>query len=574
MNSKNIILIGVLLSILSVRAQIVTYNGLGRTYIADDYFTGALIDKDTVSPSSGTGGYFLFDLGLNIHPSDALKVSTILRSKMTMGGFFGDGSSFEFRQFKISGILGKQGKGVKYEMGDLNLELSPFTLYNNEESFHKYEADVFAKRREIVSYENFNSGNTWRLQGVNLSTKFLFDNVIDNATVQVFGTRLKNSINFQSPDRFFMGSRLKLVKNENLSVASNFAYLTDAKSTINTDADQYNNGVVTGEVVYNKDINDNKVLVELESGVSFFKFHESATDATTSLNDYLHQLQLSYGVSKLNLEIGLGYRSVGYDFISAGSQTRRIYDQGVPSTFGAINSGTDFRMPTIFDRYSQESIYNQMLSPVLMSYNPRYNLVSPYGVATPNRQGFTLELNSIDAKKWFAYEVKVDKVKEIVGEGIANKRDFTLAQIGTKVKLNQVLKTKKELNLIGGVKSESVTRADDLVGFSNLSFDAGIDYEVVTNFFLQGAYKTIISSGKENIGVRNQANEITSYKVYGPNQLNSDITENVVSMGVKYNFAKHSVFSLSAHLMDLHNNNNEAVNYTIRQYFVGYTLKF
>ena len=571
---KNILCLGVLLGFLSVSAQTVNYNGLGRAYVTDDHFHGNLIENDTTSPSSGTGGYFIFDLGLNISPSEALKAQTIMRSKMVFGGFFGDGANFEFRQFKISGVLGQNKKGIKYEMGDLDLQLSPFTLYNFEESFNAYESDVFAQRRDIVHYENFNFGNAWRLQGVNLSTKLAFDKVIQSAYIQAFGTRTKNSTTFQTPDQFFIGARVGVVQSEMFTLKGNVVRFFNAGSTTSLPSNQFSNTVASTELNFQHGFGENKLKIDVETGMSNFSYSEVTTAQSVSLDDYFSLTKTAYEFTKLNLQLGASYRYVGFDFLSSGSQTRRIYDGGVPSVFGSVNENTAFRQPTVFDRYSQEAIYNQTLSSNLMSYNPRFNLVSPYGVATPNRQGVEVSVKSIDDKKWYEYDLAVQAISEIVGEGISNKRSFTSLQVGTKVKVNELLKQKKQLNLILGARSEQSKRNDALVDFSTLSLDIGVDWEFAKHAFLQGAFKGVVSSGQEYIGVRNQFNEITDYAVYGSADQNANITENVISVGTKYEFGKYSVFSFSVHLLNLANEDQQAVDYSIREYFIGYTLKF
>ena len=45
------------------------------------------------------------------------------------------------------------------------------------------------------------------------------------------------------------------------------------------------------------------------------------------------------------------------------------------------------RPPSIFDLVSDEQLYNQDLSSILMGFNPIYSNILPYGDATPNRSG-------------------------------------------------------------------------------------------------------------------------------------------------------------------------------------------
>ena len=49
------------------------------------------------------------------------------------------------------------------------------------------------------------------------------------------------------------------------------------------------------------------------------------------------------------------------------------------------------RPPSMFDIVSDEKLYNQDLSSVLMNFNPIYSNTLPYGDATPNRIGVLYE---------------------------------------------------------------------------------------------------------------------------------------------------------------------------------------
>src|SRR6185437_3065995 len=175
-NKYLIILISFFAATSISEAQTVYFNGLGRALVTSDGSKGSIYDTtsaqnpnnvhgshaDTASPKRGVGGYTIFDLGVNAQPNETLRASAIFRIKNVFGGFYGDGSFITFRQLRLDGIISKV---VKYEIGDIDLGLTPYTLYNFDESYHDYEADVFAIRRSVVHYENFNFGNKWRLQG-------------------------------------------------------------------------------------------------------------------------------------------------------------------------------------------------------------------------------------------------------------------------------------------------------------------------------------------------------------------------------------------------------------------------
>ena len=57
---------------------------------------------------------------------------------------------------------------------------------------------------------------------------------------------------------------------------------------------------------------------------------------------------------------------------------------------------------SIFDLVSDEQLYNQDLSSILMGFNPIYSNILPYGDATPNRTG--VYMNAKFRKKQVVYK--------------------------------------------------------------------------------------------------------------------------------------------------------------------------
>ena len=130
-------------------------NGLGRSYITNNQLSGEIMKNDTKTHSEGLGGYNLFDLRNNLAIDSMFQASAEFRVRSEFGSFFGSNTSFKFRQFKMRGTIGD----FKYEIGDIRLQMTPFTVYNFCDMYNKYEADIFKNRRAITEYENLNSGD-------------------------------------------------------------------------------------------------------------------------------------------------------------------------------------------------------------------------------------------------------------------------------------------------------------------------------------------------------------------------------------------------------------------------------
>ena len=122
--------------------------GLGRAVVEFDNFE----DTVTTDRGKGSGGYTLLDLGFKVQKEEILKADMIMRIRNEYGGFYLNGQSFDFRQLRLEGVI---GGALKYAVGDLDMVLTPYTLYNSDLEFHKYESDIFALRRDVINYEQF-----------------------------------------------------------------------------------------------------------------------------------------------------------------------------------------------------------------------------------------------------------------------------------------------------------------------------------------------------------------------------------------------------------------------------------
>ncbi|HEY8402605.1 MAG TPA: hypothetical protein VIK89_15155, partial [Cytophagaceae bacterium] len=243
---KNFSLLFITLLFITLHTQAQTefgLNGLGRVVVESDKLDGNLLKNDSTTTNKGVGGYFLFDLGTNLKVNNNLKASAILRVKNEYGGFFGEGTSFEFRQIMINGKIGKY---VSYDIGDMYLSLTPYTLHSFDEMYNTYEAEIFKQRRQIVQYENFMHKNDWRMQGVHASSSFQFNKGIKELSVRAFGTRTNPTNDVDVPDRVFVGSRVGVVQSDLLSVGLTYTGILDIP--IEQGAFIYKNNVITGDV--------------------------------------------------------------------------------------------------------------------------------------------------------------------------------------------------------------------------------------------------------------------------------------------------------------------------------------
>ena len=107
-----------------VQAQNTYFTGMGRALFTIDDMSDELVPDREQRASSG---YTVFDLGVNVENKGLMRAGVILRARNEFGGLFADGSStLAIRQMQIEGIVGKR---VKYEIGDVYLQQTPYTLW-------------------------------------------------------------------------------------------------------------------------------------------------------------------------------------------------------------------------------------------------------------------------------------------------------------------------------------------------------------------------------------------------------------------------------------------------------------
>lgn len=569
------LLIGLVFLSVNSMAQVVYFSGLGRAIVTNNMLGGRALDSNTTDQRKATGGYTLFDLGINVQPSELLRASAILRIKNEFGGFYGDGTTVNFRQFRIDGLLGKI---VKYQVGDINLELTPYTLFNFNESYHKFESDVFAIQRSIVQYENFNYGNTWRLQGVHAETKLKFQKVIERVGISGFATRIRGNdyILLKDPNRFQMGGRVDVIQSNAFSTGVNYINVFDLVGTSTDTSVKYNNSVLTNNFKFNFGGDNVGVQVFGEYGTSYYQNKKSGDPITTKKQDYFYDLGASLALKPANVKLSASYRNVGANFTSPGAQTRRIFDLATPSLFSSINGVS--RQPTLLDRVSDVYMRNSAIRDTLIAYNPKYNNITPYGIATANRKGFTFGLTAGDLEKLYQAEVVVDALQEIVGEGGNAKRKYLGVRGGFKLNAHKLLQWNKILQPSIGFRTENTTRKSSDPAFvgNNITlnsylFDAGLTIEVLKGLDLIFGYKSLYAKGNEFVAIRNAYNQIDPAKIL---TFNYNSTESMIAAGPRYRFSKNTFITGQFYWVTVKNKLDAGNNYTLHQLFLNYTMLF
>tara|TARA_Y100000994_G_scaffold81735_1_gene67326 strand:- start:1259 stop:3016 length:1758 start_codon:yes stop_codon:yes gene_type:complete len=542
-----IVFVAFFLSDISLHAQSrenIWFDGLSRSYFARDAVDNETID-DTISARNTSNGYNLLDLNTHVNPIDDIEIFAQLRIRNSFGGFFGSGTEINVRQLKAKGVINNK---IRFSVGDLFLKQSKFTLYNYDEELSGFENDMLKPYRDIIHYENFYTENRWRLQGIQTDFSFEFDRYIRSLGFDFFVTRPSGSRqineNTYSSDFLLSGGSMFSEINKRLTLSANHINFFEVASS-GTKNISVRNPVYDLSLQHHFDNEKYRIEQKLQTGFSkrywlHSELENERSDSTSNDNKGMYfELDNKYIKKDSTLLLTLGYRYVDPNFRSAGAQTRRLdFTNGNRNTLYPIYTNMSLiRPPSIFDLVSDDQLYNQELSSILMVFNPIYSNILPYGDATPNRTGVYLKARLNNKNKVLLSKINAGFFKEVIGQGTAEKRDFGLFKGSFKINFHRWLNWKKELSLSVSSESELTRRGGEEVSSVNLlshQMNTSVNAELVKKFFIQASYKQLNANGNEFLTQRDNYGNITYYT-----STEIDQKDHMLSFGMLYKFREN-----------------------------------
>ena len=537
-------------------------NGLGRSIITDNGLSGASVDNDETIQKANISGYNLFDLQTNLDLDSTFNAKAIFRTRSPFGTSFGSKTDFEFRLFSMGGNV----NGLKYQLGDIRVELTPYTVFNADLAGTGYESTIFTERREILEYENFNDGNTWLLQGA--SGQYGWDLGGNSGLgIYAFTTRLASTNELGNPDRLLSGGRIEYALDENIKLGLNDVGMYDIQ-TGSTEYD-YTNNVITGDIGYSRLLGDNQFKLNAEFGGSWFSYTYNPTDTNQSYSDMIIDLDVDYNLKDAGLDFGLGVRMVGASFMSPTAQSRRYVPTATPMMFGTLASGVS-RSQLYYDQFTSEEVYNNSISPTLMAYNQFYNAISPYGEATPNRFVVDFSVATDSSNHNLEAGLNVNYGSEVIGQGGKNLRNFMVIDGGTNLHLSNLMNVKRLIDVNVGARYENMSRGGSAeLSLTNMLVDFGISGEILDRVDLLAGLKYYSATGNEFIAVRDGFNLVTDFIEY-----DVDINELIYSAGLRFRFSEFQSFNINYNMASFANNLETDSQMIISQLFFNYTGRF
>lgn len=580
---KIFLCIGLAISGLLVQAQTanpkIQFNGMARGDMSHNW----LSSDDTTNVDQSLGGAALIDLHLDIRPSDAVRISSTLRVKNAIGGFWGQGASLELREISIKGVAAKR---IKYRFGDIDSRMTPYTLWNYYGECDNNEAEVFRFIREIRHQENFNYGHYWRNQGGDLSWRLGFDKGIESIDFTTFAMRNRSLDDGKTPDRLQAGGTMKFHITNSSQIGFNYINLFDLPKTVSkTYYEKYSNGVGTTDFGFFI----GRIHAFGELGFSTINYVDTADTKTVNTKGNFFEVGLEYGLVGAHpylhdalppLSARVSFRRVNQNFFSAGAQSKRINYTSDVNVLPVVGTNSYNRTIALLDLLTDDAIYNQAISYGLMDYEMIFNNVTPYGKATPNRQGFDVALtyNAIDST--FDTDVEIQLLQDVAGQGSEKKKNYLLAQWKGNVYFDKIFGWNKSVSVTAGYQFASASRDEDRVykmskelvksvDLHSHTVDLGASVEVLNRVDVLVGTKMLFYKGTDYKAILNGFNETVKYQceTYDGSQM-------LTAAGLRYRFNDNISLTLQYDRFNLKDKNDEGNSYKINQAFLLFNILF
>lgn len=549
--------------------QKLNFNGYGRALLQNIQYDGAITETDSTTSSRLTDGETLLDFQLNFKPNNSTEVQSIFRLRNEFGGFFGAGISVEVRELFAKGVIAEV---LRYQVGDMDLELSPYTMFNYEEEGSVNNPSIFDPQRDVIHYENFYNGNMRRYQGAKVDFALATGAIIEETGVQAFVARTRGTDFFTTPQRFVAGGKISLMNETVGTLTGNLVHTFDDLQSGNANSGMRNT-VMSLQGTFNLLKND-KFNLQLvgEAGRSSLSFLETDSVLTFDEQDGFLEAGLKLELPEQGLTVAAKFRDVGPDFFSTTAQSKRIDFDRSKIYYNRIGNERSVRGATIYDIGRDRGLYTYQLSDRLMSYDPRLSNTLPYGMATPNRRGIWIDADYETQDEALEVGLDIGLMGELRGQGTQELKSFTLVRLAADAHVAEWLDWEKALDISLGYQLENTSRGGvevEQIDFSSNLLDVGLEAEVFKNFELLVGMKTLNAQGREYLPVINEFNTVDDFPIFNAND-----TEQLLGAGFRYTFKEGIYLTAQLQRFSFENADDPANAYQFNQGFILYVMDF
>ncbi len=564
----------ILCSALTTQAQTevkkFSLNGTARTLSFLDNLSQDVAVADTVTAPKSLSSHTLVDLGMLIRPGENIAIQSTVRIRNDFGGFWGSGVTFDVRELYVKGVIKDI---VRYEVGDVHYKLTPYTFYNNNSELQTLTPGVFSHLSDQIAYDNFyDADNTWRQQGAAVDFGLVFNKYIKEIDWTGFTGRVAATNGSSQPERLFSAANMTLIQSKYVSLGLNYSNLYDFPGTAST-LEQYVNPVVTGNAQLAYTIGNIALTANGEIGKSHNEIINDSLAPILDGNFFDTKIEAKYTPWQLGIYIGM--KSVDANFRSAGAQTKRINFDGTPAAYERITNDQVLRELTMFDLMRESDLYNLQLQTGLMAFDAKYDNITPFGAATPNRQGFELGLNWAGWHDAVKLNASYLAQSEIRGQGTLNLRNFTRMDANATIAINKLLKWNKAITLTAGMRSDNTSRAGEAgvpsVDLQTNVISLGINANVVSDLDLIFGIQQHTYAGFEFVNQTDKYDQIINF-----NEYTVDGSQQLIGGGLRWNFSEKTYLMGQFNQFSQNNNVVDDVlpSYSINNFAFIYSMKF
>ncbi|MFM2135751.1 MAG: hypothetical protein RL021_1151 [Bacteroidota bacterium] len=546
--------------------RLVDFVGAARSVISNDGMDVSDSIPDTTSILNTSGGYALIDLGVDIQPNASTEILGMFRIRNQYGGFWGAGVTFDVRQLWLKGVIGDI---VRYQVGDLNLQQTPFTLYNHHADRWDSLPSVFSLQSDIVDYERFYTGNTWRQQGVNIDFGLEFSKLVREINFTGYVTRM-NATDFTSiPDRLLAGFSATVVQQQGLDIGYHRTSLFNVQGTAATGG-AFSNDVHSATLLVKKTIGAVALHWSSEAGES--RLEDEAYPDQSPLSDYFLYSRLALSWEPRHLSFYMGYLNVGPDFRSPGAQNKEIDYTSLSGYFDRYTNSRVLRPLSITDYLQDENIYRPSIQSDLMSVNPSINNISPYGLSTFNRLGGYIGLNYSSAKG-VSINLQQDRLREIRGQGTLALKEFVRTKGSLSVDLHRLIDIKRNIVLRAGIDDQITSRTSQStledIDLHAVRYFAGMELELVRRFDLMAGWMSLRADGNEFLPERDGPSDIGYFE-----SVSYDLNESSWATGLRFRFDPKIYLSALYQKTIYEERSGASVGYSLDRFALIYSMTF
>ncbi len=527
-------------------------------------------DGDTITPTNLNSGNTLVDVAINARPNENTFVHGMVRVRNDFGGFWGSGVTFDMRQLYLKGLV---NDAVRYQLGDINYKLSPYTFYNNQEELSSHQSEALEIYRDMVHCDMFyTSDNTWRQQGAAVDFTLEFSNLVKELQVNTFLFRNRPTDFGQTSERIFFGGNATLLQSEKLSFGMNYVDMMDVLGTSRSNK-AFHNPVITGTVDAYQKLKAYQFKFKSESGIS--EMYTLNDPNATGLRDYFYDLDLEITRGKKLPSLGVNYINVGPQFRSIGAQSRRIDFGAQNQMFNRYGNDQVVRPITQMDMMQDASLYQSTLSMDLQRYAPQYDNVQPYGKATPNRKGFSLSAAHTMKNELIQVNGTYRLLSEVVGQGTDVLRDFNVLDLRALIRLDTLISSYKHpLELSIGLTNQNTQRDVKLdtadIDLKSTMIDVGLKIGISENFAIIGSYRMMNASGVELLNTRNDYSQIVDFE-----RFETDMKQSIMLLALRYSFdTKNHLNVVWQKLKYEDASNQDTPSFDLKQFGIVYSMYF